>query len=383
MSCSNCFNGCSEIVSDQCVRYTGIDVPALNIQNGDTLSSVEQNLIEFLQSALDGTGIVMDINPSIICTIVNNFLPVSGDLTLVDFTKALIQAVCSVKTSLDGLAANVAHIEAPYTTGCLTVSGGSSVTHQVVQAIITKLCTVEADLAALAIDLDTNYVKLSDLCSLVIGCIENSNPGGGTKHYLKMVPYTVVEYYGSIAGIFDSTGAGLGDWEKIYLCNGLNGTPDKRGRVGVGAIVGVPGGPLDAAVNPGGFNPNYALYDKVGSNSVTLITSQIPSHTHIPTVNVTEANGGHTHFCFSNAQMGDGAPTVSPTTVAAVQLTGVNDLSYVIVADPANNAAVRGLTNKVSVGIGVTVENSLVGSNQAHANNQPALACYYIMYIPS
>ena len=37
MSCSNCFNGCTEIISDQCVRYTGFNIPALGISNGDTL----------------------------------------------------------------------------------------------------------------------------------------------------------------------------------------------------------------------------------------------------------------------------------------------------------------------------------------------------------
>lgn len=369
MSCSNCFNGCSEIVSDQCVRYTGIDVPALNIQNGDTLSSVEQNLIQFLQSALDGTGIVMDIDPSIICTIVNNFLPVSGDLTLVDFTKALIQAVCDVKDQLDVLAGNVADIEAPYTTGCLTVSGGSSVTHQVVQAIITKLCTVEADLAALAIDLDTNYVKLSDLCSLVIGCIENSNPGGGTKHYLKMVPYTVVEYYGTLTGNFGTSGEGLGDWEKIYLCNGLNGTPDKRGRVGVGAIVGVPGGTLASAVNPvsSSFNPNYALFDTAyGSNSVILNTSQIPSHTHAASASSVVTDPTHTHS-FEATNNNNGGPR--PNGFATNHSGGVS--SY------TTGAASTGIT----VATNVTIDPT--GGNGAHANNQPALACYYIMYIPS
>ena len=48
-----------------------------------------------------------------------------------------------------------------------------------------------------------------------------------------MVPYTVVEYYGPLT-YFDNTGAGQGDWDRIFLCNGLNGTPDKRGRVAVG-----------------------------------------------------------------------------------------------------------------------------------------------------
>jgi len=57
MSCSNCFNGCAEIVSDRCVRYTGINIPSLGITTGDSLSNIEESLSTFLMSALDGTGI--------------------------------------------------------------------------------------------------------------------------------------------------------------------------------------------------------------------------------------------------------------------------------------------------------------------------------------
>ena len=84
MSCSNCFNGCSEIVSDRCVRYTGVDVPVLGIKTGDSLSYVEQALIEFLTSTLDGSGIKPDIDPNIICNLVKQYLPTCGDLTVTD-----------------------------------------------------------------------------------------------------------------------------------------------------------------------------------------------------------------------------------------------------------------------------------------------------------
>ena len=93
-----------------------------------------------------------------------------------------------------------------------------------------------------------------------------------------MVPYVAYEYYGPLTN-FDGSGIGIpaNGFFKVYLCNGLNGTPDKRGRVAVGAIQNVPGGPLDAAVNPSNAgNPNYALYTTAGANTVTLITSQIP-----------------------------------------------------------------------------------------------------------
>ena len=361
MACSNCFNGCSEITSDQCVRYTGIDVPALGIKSGDSLSFVEQSLIEFLTSALDGTGIHMPINSTIICDIVKDFLPTCGELSLVDFTTALIKSVCSLKTQLDALSADVAAIEAPYTTGCLTVASGDSVTHQVVQAIITKLCTVQSDLNALAINLDTNYVKLADLCSLVIACVEQNTPGESTKLYNKMVPYTVVEYYGSISN-FDSTGVGIGDWEKIYLCNGDNGTPDKRGRVGVGAT-NTPGTlPMAAAVAPGGLNPNYTYGSALGSNGVTLTTSQLPSHSHPGSGVVT---------------------TISPNPHSHSYVTPNAEGSASGSADshpdgPLVNRDTSTVTLSATSILTITPE----GGNQPHPNNQPALACYYIMYIP-
>ena len=60
---SNCYNGCTEIVSDRCIKYTGIDVPVLGIQTVDSLSYIEQSLITFLTSTLDGTGIKPVIDP--------------------------------------------------------------------------------------------------------------------------------------------------------------------------------------------------------------------------------------------------------------------------------------------------------------------------------
>jgi microcystin-dependent protein len=61
-----------------------------------------------------------------------------------------------------------------------------------------------------------------------------------------------------------------------FLCNGSNGTPDLRNRFVVGA------------------GSTYDVDDTGGANSVTLTTSQIPSHTHTFS-GTTGANGGHDH----------------------------------------------------------------------------------------
>jgi microcystin-dependent protein len=185
-------------------------------------------------------------------------------------------------------------LEGPYTIDCLDSVTANSGTHAILQAAINKICGLEIDLTALALDVDTNYVKLADLNSLIAAYL--ASVGTSTKYYNRMIPYTVVEYYGSLTGNFDVTGAGIvgTDWEKIYLCNGNNGTPDKRGRVPVGATTGMGGGSFNPAVDPGvAGNPSYALLGTAGSNTVTLSATEIPAHSHLATATVTDP--GHLH----------------------------------------------------------------------------------------
>jgi len=354
MSCSNCFNGCAEIVSDQCVRYTGIDVPVLGIQTGDSLSYVEQALIEFLTSTLDGTGIKLTINPEIICEIINKNLTACQELSLPSVIDALIKAVCELDTRLTASEENFQALESAYTVGCLPDVSGTAGTHAILQATINSLCDLETAVGALTLDVDTNYVKLADLNSLIAAYL--ASVGTTTKFYNRMVPYTVVEFYGDPSGKFDVSGAGLGDWEKIYLCNGNNGTPDKRGRVGVGATTGMGGGTLNPAVDPAvAGNPSYALLGTAGSNTVTLSPSQIPSHTHSASVN----DPGHTHTY--NDVSG---------TLYARGTTGSDFLKFSEITNTSNS------TTGISVAIGNT------GGGLGHPNYQPGLGCYYIMYIP-
>ena len=35
--CQNCYNGCTEIVSDKCVKYTGPNLPCTGINKNDAL----------------------------------------------------------------------------------------------------------------------------------------------------------------------------------------------------------------------------------------------------------------------------------------------------------------------------------------------------------
>jgi microcystin-dependent protein len=248
----------------------------------------------------------------------------------------------------------------------------------VVQAIIVKLCAVSTDLTALTTNVNTNYVKLSDLNSLIAAYLQSIAPSA--QYYTKMVPYTVVEYYGSLSGNFDLTGKGISatGWDKVYLCNGLNGTPDKRGRTTVGAIISVGGGALDTEVNPASsaFNPNYALNTKIGTNKITLSVDTMPSHNHATSV----TDSGHFHYTVSESvSTGGGATSVNSTNPIGIEKNdGVYSRNYSLVI--GNVPAVFGKTSTNSANLAVS--NPANGGNLPHANIQPVISAYYIMYIP-
>lgn len=373
MSCTNCYNGCVEIVSDKCVRYTGETVPALGIESGDNLLVVEQSLIDKVVSFLDGTGISIAIDSEAYCNLVTKYLPPCfpecGNPSALDLFTALVKAACDLQVQVDAVEADIAVLNADYNVDCLSGVTSSSDTHAVVQAVITKLCALGLDLEALALDLDTNYVKLADLNTLIQAYLDSLAP---TQNYTKMVPYTAVEYYGPL-GYFDITGAGIAadGFDKIYLCNGLNGTPDKRGRVPVGAIVGVGGGALDAAVDPiYSGNPNYALGDGGGANSVTLNSTQIPAHSH--PVTITDPG----HYTTIKTAVSNVAEWDYNSTRDGNPITRIENIA----GNMVGSEQIATTTTKAYTGVSASVSNT--GGGLSHANIQPVRACYYIMYIP-
>ena len=382
MSCESCYNGCVQTVSDECVRYTGINYAALGVETGDNLVSVEQAIMNALVPLLSGEGDAIALNIS--CPIVDLYLPAHTPNTQELFT-ATVSAICSLQAQIFTIDDVLTILNANYTIGCLTGVTASSDTHAIVQAIINKLCLTVTDLAALTLDVDTNYVKLADLDALIAAYIASQSGGGSNQQYLKMVPYVAYEYYGSLTN-FDGTGAGLNSagFYKVYLCNGLNGTPDRRGRVGVGAIQNVPGGPLDAAVNPANpGNPNYAIFNTAGANTVTLITSQLPAHSHAASVVASGSVGNHTHIVMGGGGPGSGSVPNSTQVIANETGQGGNS-SYKML--PANvqlhNSGITSASGAGSVTLNVAVTNANTGSSASHPNIQPVTAAYYIMYIP-
>ena len=378
MSCTNCFNGCPETGSDKCIQYTGVGSQVLGISTGDTLLSVENVLINKVESFLDGQGIRVTDLQYYLCDLITTYLSNVENPSLPEILIAFQEAICDLQGQVTSVTNTVSSLNGGYTTTCLSGVTSTSTIKQVVQAIIVKLCAVSTDLTALTLNVNTNYVKLADLNTLIQAYLTSITPT--TQQYTKMVPYTVVEYYGPLSGNFDLTGKGIlaTGWDKVYLCNGLNGTPDKRGRATVGAIIGVGGGALDAEVNPASsaFNPNYALSTKTGTNSVTLSVYTMPSHNHATTV----TDSGHFHYTSSESvNSGGGAISVNSTNPIGINKNDGNqtrNYSLVIGRIPA----VFGITSTNKANLDVS--NPANGGGNPHANVQPVISAYYIMYIP-
>lgn len=370
MSCTNCFSGCTEITPDKCVRYTGPSIPSLEIDNGDPMLAVVSKITQYLTGTMDGTGVILDIQDDL-CEVLETELSSLVTITLKDIVSAISKVLCVINSTVGGLTTFKNMLEAEYDDECLNLSPGYTL-HDLIQAIITKLCDVDESFDALAASIDSTYLRKSEFNSYVSQYLSDNPPSQLIKD--KLPPYVAVEYYGPL-NVFDNTGAGTGIWDKIYLCNGNNGTPDKRGRVPVGAIVGVGGGAMDPTVDPGNGNPNYGLLSTQGSNTAVLTVQNLPAHNHPVTASFVGQE--HQHF-----------------VVAAGRETNLSANNYVLknyeqpssdddydlhgTRTPAN----LGLTSKATPGGTVTVQVQNAGGGLPHNNIQPSLACYYIIHLP-
>lgn len=133
-----------------------------------------------------------------------------------------------------------------------------------------------------------------------------------------------------------STGSIPAGW---VLCDGTNSTPDLRNRFVVGA------------------GDTYAVGATGGADSVTLTTSQIPSHNHTATSTSTVTDPGHSHtYRIINPTGGDGSST-----------------RY------GNDAT--GTTSTATTGISVSTSTSIgnTGGGSSHENRPPYYALAYIM----
>lgn len=351
MSCKDCLLNCDTIVSDQCVQYTGPEIPLLGICPGDQLSKVEANVITELLSLLDGSGIE-PTDVTISCSFLQEIIGVASP-TLSNILQMLITASCTLKSLIDTINTQLAN-NTVFNTACLTGLSSNPTRDEILQAAINLLCSINTTVAAIP----TTYVKNSDLTTLVTQIVTNINGGGGSVVQVnqKLIPYAAMPYFGPLSN-FDGAGVGISSlgFDKIYICNGANGTPDLRGRVVVGAVRSVPGGgALDAAVDPAvnSNNPNWGLGDKAGANFHTLTIPEMPTHSH--GVN----DPGHKHQSRYRQNM---APQSGSSTQCWANL---NDQ----------------FVDTTSSFTGITLEST--GGSQPHNNIQPSIAAWWIMYIP-
>lgn len=376
-NCSNCYNGCTEITSDKCVKYTGVDVPVLGIKNGDSLSYVEQALITFLSSTLDGTGIIPVIQPSDVCPSVDKNLPDCDPISLNNWLTALLKSLCALEDTVANIPS--ANPATPYDVDCLSVSDATS-TIDVLQAVIYKVCTVAEQLTSFITYVDATYVKISDINTYIQNYLDTQPTENLISN--RMVPYSIVAAAGSEAFLdnFNASGAGIGSWDRIYLCNGQNGTPDLRGRVLVGVTNGMGGSSPDPAVDPlQPGNPTYNLGSTHGSNSIVLTTGQIPAHSHANTAVSTITPASHSHLLVSLGTSDTTNPPTANNQIRQYYSTGGN-LGYGLTGTSSN--ATVGESSEVTLSVSTAITNAATGGGNGHANYQPGRGVYYIMYIP-
>jgi len=154
---------------------------------------------------------------------------------------------------------------------------------------------------------------------------------------------------GMISLWYGSIGSVPSGW---YLCDGSNGTPDLRDRFIIGA------------------GTSYAVGATGGTSSVTLSTSNMPSHTHTATV----TDPGHQHFVSSTASLNNTALSTS-NYLAQSGNQGGGVYGYILTGD--GTVASVGLTSSKTTG--VSVANSTNGSGTSFNVLNPYYALAYVM----
>ena len=382
-SCEGCFNGCSSIVSDRCVKYTGSPVTQWDIDTGAPLSEVEEKIFSYLVTVLSGTGIEPIIPSQYLCSLISKNLP-SGDVNLVNILIALSAAVCELQSDINNIEGQLTALEADYTVSCLSGVTSSSNTHAVLQATITKLCSVYQSVLTLQSALN-GYVKITELNARIQAYLDTLDTN---KMYSKMVPYVAVEYYGprsnypTVADGFSIDGVGYGAWEYVYLCNGYNGlTPDKKGRIPIGCTS--MGGNMDTEIDPD-TPGNFEYIDpkeKRGSNMVTLGIANMPTHDHTA-VNTTN-DPGHRHLFLGDDNFDSSGGYVIASAYSPITSWFAVNHEWRI-GNHYYTKSVNNSTNQSDQTTGVTVSTNIgtKGGGLAHSNLPPVMSCYYIMYIP-
>lgn len=221
-------------------------------------------------------------------------------------------------------------------------------------------------------EIRTNFL---DQFNQLLSVSNTSNSSGDTVVSIstKLAPYIAYPYHGSLTN-FDNTGKGVvaNGYDKIYICNGDNGTPDYRGRSPIGANVGVPGGQLDGNVNPANMgNLSISINQKIGSYSHQLSANELATHTH------TLKDDGHFHYTVSYPNDEDFIELHPDKSINFAETTSGTDRDYHLVG----NSATPTMGKTDTKGSNITI-NTNDTQNIPHNNTHPTIGTVFIMYIP-
>lgn len=244
MGCKNCRdfndNSCTDIISSSCVKWQGNAHEELDICLDDSLTYVINIVLDKIKDLLKGKGVVLEDLTLSDCVFINSLLGVE-EKNLLNVLDVYKQAICQLKTATDLNAANLLAFTnvTLYTLGCLPPLDPCGEPYDfktLIQAIITKLCTLSAQFDSIAstiLDVIEEGAGNFLLGGAVTSCGGNGFTTSGTgataviKFEALVPPYSPILYTGSLA-LFDGTGIGLPGTAMCgwYLCNGSNGTPN-------------------------------------------------------------------------------------------------------------------------------------------------------------
>jgi microcystin-dependent protein len=223
-------------------------------------------------------------------------------------------------------------------------------------------------------------IRLFSFCLVLIVCFANKTKTNSidvnaylanerenirTSKVAAIYPRGVIWAVGSseIDFWFNNNGVGLGEYSGWYICDGRNGTPDLRGRVGMGRDA------TDA-------NSDYAQIGRTGgSNSVKLSASQIPAHSH--SVNLrTSTDGSHSHlyeddFLLVDSNGNPPVPNKPPHTYTASFVP-----RYSTYYGMEKQSFSAGDHSHQVLGM-----SGLTGGNEAFDNRPPYYVLAYIIYV--
>ena len=243
MACRNCRdfndNSCPDRTTTNCIDWQGAAYEELDICINDSLTWVNTKIIEKVIEHMAGEGITFEDLDLEECEWLSNL--VGEDLELIEVLKGYKDALCELKEGLDANTANLASFTdvTLYTLGCLPAldpCGDPYDFKALIQAIITKLCALDAQFLSIATTiLDAieegagNFIGGGAITSCGGNGYSVSGTGASTvvKFEALVPPYCPVIFTGSTSN-FDANGIGLPNTPYCgwYLCNGNNGTPN-------------------------------------------------------------------------------------------------------------------------------------------------------------